>query len=186
MSGEKRAAVFLDRDDTLIVCRNLAAPPPPAAPGDLIDPALVALLPGVLEGCGALREAGFALVVVTNQGTVARGGATCETVERVNDRLRELLTIKERGLIDAVYYCPFHPKGMVPEFTREHPWRKPGAGMILAAAEDLRLDLERSWLIGDAVRDIEAGVAAGLGERCVRVGDGVDFGGAVRRILAAG
>lgn len=180
-------AVFLDRDDTLIAARALPAPPPPAAPGDLVDPALVRLLPGVLDACRALRSAGFVLVVVSNQGVVARGGATPEQVGRVNARLRELLLdAAGRPLIDAVYCCPYHPKGTVPEFTREHEWRKPGPGMILAAAAELGLDLSRSWLAGDAPRDVQAGIAAGLNERrCLLIGDPPipDLAAAARVIL---
>lgn len=172
-----RAAVFLDRDDTLMEANSLPAPPPPAKAGDVVDPALVRPLPGAAAACRALREAGFALVIVSNQGVVARGGATCETVESVNARLRELLEREAHWdraagpLIEAVYYCPHHPRGAVPEFTREHPWRKPAPGMILAAAADLGLDLSRSWFIGDAPRDIEAGRAAGIpADRCLLVG----------------
>ncbi|HYE63271.1 MAG TPA: HAD-IIIA family hydrolase [Phycisphaerales bacterium] len=181
-----RPAVFLDRDDTLIACRELPAAPPPCAPGDLIDPGLVRLLPGVLEGCRSLRRTGFALVVVSNQGVVARGGATCAVVDRVNARVGELLIDGAgRPLVERFYYCPFHPKGRVPEFTREHPWRKPAPGMILGAAEELGLDVSRSWLIGDAERDIAAGIGAGLTpERCVRVGEGVSFADAVQAVLA--
>ncbi len=177
-----RPAVFLDRDDTLIMCNGLAPAPPPAAPGDLIDPALVALLPGVPEACAAMHAEGFALVVVSNQGCVARGAATLDVVNAVNTRLRELLTVDGEELLKAVYFCPYHPRGTVSAYTREHPWRKPGPGMILAAAEELGLDLKQSWLVGDAARDIEAGLAAGLdAERCLRVGEG----GAFPDLLAA-
>jgi len=70
-----------------------------------------------------------------------------------------------------VYYCPYHPDGSVSAYAREHPWRKPQPGMILAAADDLRLDLSRSWLIGDAPRDCQAGIAAGLDPaRCLLIG----------------
>jgi histidinol-phosphate phosphatase family protein len=166
-------AVFLDRDDTLIECNGLPAPPPPAAPGDLTDPALVRLLPGVQQACADLKHAGFALIVVSNQGVVARGGATLATVEAINQRVSDLLQHEGRPLIDRFYFCPFHPKGRVPEFTREHPWRKPAPGMLLAAAADLYLDLSESWLIGDAARDVEAGIAAGLDpRRCLRIGPG--------------
>lgn len=180
--------MFLDRDDTLIACRELPAPPPPCAPGDLVDPGLVRLLPGVLEGCRALRRAGYLLVVVSNQGVVARGGATCAVVERVNARVGELLVDEVgRGLVERCYYCPWHPKGNVPEFTREHEWRKPRPGMILAAVGEMGIDVERSWMIGDAERDIEAGVAAGIAPgRCVRVGGGVGFAEAVRVVLSGG
>src|SRR5436190_5075869 len=140
-----RPAVFLDRDDTLIEARSLPPPPPPAAPGDVCDPGQVRLLPGVREACGRLRRAGFVLVVVSNQGVVARGGATLARIEEVGARLRQLLPE-----LDAVYICPYHPKGIVPEFTREHPWRKPAPGMIRAAAAEHHIDLARSWMVGDS------------------------------------
>lgn len=161
-----RRAVFLDRDDTLIVCNSLPPPPPPGAAGDLIDPSMVHLLPGVFDACHDLIAAGFVLVVVSNQGSVARGIATPHIVERVNAALRTALKLPRL----PCYYCPFHPRGLVPFFTREHAWRKPAPGMITQAAADLELDLSRSWLIGDAPRDVEAGIAAGLAPaRCLRV-----------------
>jgi len=159
--------VFLDRDDTLMEAKSLPAPPPPAALGDVVDPALVKLLPGAQDACWRLKDAGFALIVVSNQGVVARGGATMDQVHRVNRKLVELLG---DGLIDAFYFCPFHPKGHIPEFAIEHPWHKPRPGMILAAAAEMDLDLSASWLIGDAPRDIAAGVAAGIdAARCLRI-----------------
>jgi len=179
----KRAAVFLDRDDTLIACNELPPPREPGAKGDLVDPALVRLLPGVLEACRELADAGFTLVVVSNQGGVARGIATPGIVERVNDALRARLHMPTL----PVYYTPFHPKGRVPYFTHEHAWRKPAGGMITTASEELSLDLGKSWMIGDADRDIEAGVNAGLGpERCLKVGIGaLSFAAAAAHILYA-
>lgn len=184
-----RAAVFLDRDDTLIAARSLSAPPPPAAPGDLVDPDLVRPLPGTVEACGRLSRAGFALIVVSNQGVVARGGAGPATIAAINRRLRELFVSPQGGpLLEAVYWCPFHPKGGGGCFTREHDWRKPGSGMIRSAAAELGLDLSCSWLIGDARRDIEAGIAAGIApEQCLLVGeDGfADVSEAAGAVLAA-
>jgi D-glycero-D-manno-heptose 1,7-bisphosphate phosphatase len=166
--GKKRAAVFLDRDDTLIANREVTAGTP--HPGDLCDPALVRLLPGVAEGLARLRDAGFALVVVSNQGCVARGVGTIEQVEACNRRMRELVRVEAGVELDGVYYCPHHPKGTVAPFNTEHPWRKPAPGMILAAAADLGLDLSRSWMIGDTARDAEAAIAAGIAaERTVLV-----------------
>jgi len=167
-----RPAVFLDRDDTLIECRRLAAAAPPAKAGDLVDPSLVRLLPGVAEGLTALSGAGFALVVVSNQGVVARGGATCARVEEINRRVGESIVRAGGPRVDAFYFCPYHPQGSVAEFSHEHAWRKPAPGMILAAASELALDLTRSWLIGDAERDIRAGIAAGLpASRCLLIGE---------------
>ncbi len=148
-----RPAVFLDRDDTLI-----------DNAGDLADPSLVRLLPGALEACERLAGAGLTLVVVSNQGVVARGGGTLRDVEATNDRVRALLTPPHarRPLAEAFYFCPFHPRGTVERFASEHPWRKPAPGMILAAADELGLDLPRSWFVGDAERDIRAAIAAGI------------------------
>lgn len=184
------AAVFLDRDDTLIDSAGLTWRPG-ERPGDLADPARVRLLPGAREGCGVLKAAGFTLVVITNQGLVARGGGTPGDVEAVHDRLRDLMiddTPDSLGgtLIDAAYYCPFHPQGTVARFAREHPWRKPAPGMVLAAARELGLNLAQSWMIGDATRDLESALAAGIApERCLLVKrDAPDLLGAALTILA--
>lgn len=146
-------AVFLDRDDTIIACNSVVPD------GDLGDPALVALLDGARAACERLRDAGFVLVVISNQGGVARGKFGTDAVDRVNARVNELLG----GAITAFYYCPWHPRGTVREYAREHPWRKPSPGMILAAAKDHGLDLSRSWMVGDMERDVQAGLAAGCG-----------------------
>lgn len=166
------ATVFLDRDDTLIACSQLPPAPPPAAPGDLVDPGLVALLPGVLEACRRLHAAGHRLIVVSNQGGIARGAVSIREVEEINLRLDALLLGHEgKRLIEAYYFSPFHPKGQVPWLSREHSWRKPSGGMLLAAATELRLTLADAWLIGDAPRDVEAGIAAGLSpSRCLLIG----------------
>ena len=171
-----RPCVFLDRDETLIA--NATLPPPerphPAwKPGDLSDPERVGLLDGALEACRMMRGAGYTLVVVSNQGCVARGSATIEDVEAVNARVSELLVDNLGGaLIERFYYCPFHPEGNVPEFTREDDLRKPRPGMILRASDELDLDLGRSWLIGDMPRDCEAGERAGLdAARCLLIGE---------------
>jgi D,D-heptose 1,7-bisphosphate phosphatase len=147
-----RPAIFLDRDNTLI-----------DNDGDLGDPAKVKLRAGVPEGLRKLRSAGYNLIVVTNQGGVARGDFTEADVDAVHQRIAELVdqAVDERGLIDRFYYCPYHPEGTLTEYQREHPWRKPQPGMLLQAARDLELDLQGSWMIGDQQRDIAAGRSAG-------------------------
>lgn len=170
-------AVFLDRDDTLIEANSLPTREG-VARGDVVDPSLVRLLPGVGAGCARLAASGFVLVVISNQGSVARGATNIRGVERINDRVRALVDAAAgRAVLGAFYFCPFHPLGSVAGFAREHPWRKPGSGAILAAASELEIDLARSWLIGDGERDIEAGIVAGIAQyRCVRVGpQHVDF-----------
>jgi D-glycero-D-manno-heptose 1,7-bisphosphate phosphatase len=144
-----RRAVFLDRDGTLI-----------HDPGYLDDPDGVVVLDGVADALTAVRRAGFVLVVVTNQSGIARGRYTVERYEEVARRLDDLLC--RAGVeIEASYYCPFHPDGVVSPFDCEHEDRKPNPGMWLRAARDLGLDLERSYSIGDGERDVVAGKRAG-------------------------
>lgn len=178
-------AVFLDRDNTLI-----------ANDGDLGDPKLVTLVDGVAQGLRALREAGYRLVVVTNQAGVARGKFTEDDVDAVHQRIALLADQQAlaRALIDRFYYCPYHPEATVPAYRRDHPWRKPHPGMILQSARDMGLDLARSWMIGDQERDILAGRAAGcrtvlfsrdaeLAARLKPTDVAATFGDAVRAIL---
>jgi len=172
----KYPAVFLDRDDTLIATSEATAGG--ARVGDLADPSLVRLLPGAAEGCALMRRAGYGLVIVSNQGCVARGNATLEDVERVNARVLELLLAEGGVEVAGVYCCPFHPEGTVGGFAREHDWRKPSCGMVVAAAGALGIDVARSWLVGDALRDLECGRRAGIAEdRLIRVSDGSGDGG---------
>ena len=184
-----RPAVFLDRDDTLI--ENATLPPESWAGGrhgDLCDPRFVAPLAGAVGACRSLARAGYCLVVVSNQGLVARGHGSIDQVEATNAAMRrEFVDDLGRGLLAAVYYCPWHPGGRVPEFTREHPWRKPAPGMLLAAAGALGLDLARSWAIGDKPRDLEAGRRAGIApDRLLMVGPGMGMDQAAEAIEKAG
>jgi len=146
-----KAAVFLDRDNTII-----------ENDGDLGDPDQVVLFRGTASAIASLRGLGYCAVVVTNQGGVARGKYGEEDVQAVHRRINELIESTSNTRIDRFYYCPYHPTGIVEKYTREHPWRKPQPGMLQAAAEDLELDLSQSWMIGDQLRDIEAGRAAGV------------------------
>lgn len=147
----KRPAVFFDRDNTLI-----------ANDGYLGDPSGVVLVEGATDIIARVRSLGYAVVVFSNQSGVARGMFTEEDVHRVNARLDELLAdLNPQAIIDRHEFCPFHPDGTAPEYAKESELRKPKPGMILQAAERLALDLSKSWVIGDAPRDIEAGKAAG-------------------------
>ncbi|UYV13720.1 MAG: HAD-IIIA family hydrolase [Phycisphaera sp.] len=179
-SGPARSAVFFDRDDTLI--ENATLPPEALAGklGDLADPAWVRPLPGAADACRRARELGYAVIIVTNQGVVARGGATLAQVEATCQRTLDLLGPG----IEAGLACPFHPQANGPaEFCREHDWRKPQPGMLLAAAELFNLDLAHSWMVGDAQRDIDAGLAAGLPQtQCLLVGNTLDLTQVMDRI----
>jgi len=93
---------------------------------------------------------------------VARGKYGEADVKAVHQRVAELVESGANGArIDAFYYCPYHPEGRLKQYMREHPNRKPSPGMLLEAAADLEIDLGRSWMIGDQMRDVQAGSAAG-------------------------
>lgn len=145
------AAVFLDRDDTLLVDS-----------GFIDRPDKVVLVPGAANAVRRLRERGFKIVVASNQSGVARGFFDEPRLKEIHDRMRQLLA--DRGAaVDAVYYCPFleGPEATVEAYRRTSDLRKPEPGMLHLAADELKLDLSRSWMIGDAPRDVQAGRAAG-------------------------
>lgn len=144
-----RPAVFLDRDGTLVEEKEY-----------LSEPSEIALLPGAAPALGRLRAAGFALVVVTNQSAVGRGWLAESKLAEIHCELERQLAV-EQVQLDAIYFCP----DLDPVGASDTPAplvdRKPGAGMLLRAAQELRLDLSASFMIGDHARDLEAGRRAG-------------------------
>ncbi len=143
-----RPAVFLDRDGTLIEHVPYLA-----------DPALVRLLPGAAEAVKKFRRAGFAVVLVTNQSAFGRGILTEDRLDQIHTEMRRQLAACG-ATIDGIYYCPVAP-GTDDRTAVEHPDRKPGPGMLLRAAADLTLDLAASWMVGDLISDVFAGLNAG-------------------------
>lgn len=142
-------AVFLDKDGTLV--ENVPYN---------VDPRLLRLTPGTVEGLRLLRDAGFALIIATNQSGVARGYYGLPQVERMREALRTRLA--EEGVDLAGYYvCPHHPAGSMPAYAVDCACRKPKPGMLLRAERELGVDLGRSWMLGDILDDIEAGRRAG-------------------------
>jgi len=147
----KRPALFFDRDNTLIL-----------NDGYLGDPAGVVLVPFAAEAVAQARAMGFAVVTISNQSGVARGMFTEEQVRSVDQRMDELLLqANPLARIESHEFCPFHPEGVIEKYRMESDLRKPRPGMLLKAAAALNLDLDESWMVGDAMRDIEAGHAAG-------------------------
>jgi D-glycero-D-manno-heptose 1,7-bisphosphate phosphatase len=144
----RRPAVFLDRDGTIIEHVPY-----------LSDPAEVRLLPGAAAALVRLRRAGFARVLVTNQSAIGRGMLTVERLEEIHTELERQLAA-EGATIDAIYHCPVAPAGD-DRTVVECPDRKPGPGMLLRAVADLELDLEASWMVGDLISDVLAGLNAG-------------------------
>ena len=142
-------AIFLDRDDTLI-----------EDPGYINDPEQVKLLDGVPEALIHLEALGYKLIVVTNQSAVAHGIVTENVLGEIHDRLKQLL-VDKNAFLDRIYYCPYHPEGVVPKYCKESNSRKPSPGMLLKAADEMDIDLSQSWCVGNSSRDIEAGLRAG-------------------------
>lgn len=157
-----RPAVFLDRDGTI----NDDV-------GYLTDLASLHIYPFAPDAVRLLRRAGFAIVVVTNQGGVARGVLTAALVEQTHARIAERLA-RAGAPVDAWYYCPHHPASVVPGLATPCACRKPGTAMPLAAAAQLNLDLARSWVIGDHWRDVQMGHAVGARAILLRTGHGRD------------
>ena len=153
-------AVFLDRDGTLA-----------EEAGYLSSLDRLHLFPYSVDAVRLLNRAGFAVVVITNQAGVARGiikeAFVGETHAFIATRFAE-----GGARIDAFYYCPHHPKGIIEAYRGACDCRKPQPGMLRRAAADLALDLPSSFVVGDALRDIEAGCAVGARGVLVRTGYG--------------
>jgi D-glycero-D-manno-heptose 1,7-bisphosphate phosphatase len=150
-------AAFVDRDG---VINALVPDPVSGEPESPLRPANVVLLAGVAPALRRLRDAGWLLVGVSNQPAAAKGTATTEDIEAVQARVVGLLA-DGGAAFDAFRLCLHHPDGVVPELTGECACRKPAPGMLLEAAQELNIDLSRSWMIGDTDNDVLAGQAAG-------------------------
>jgi len=144
-----RRAVFLDRDGTLVHARHY-----PKRPEDL------RLYRGVAKELRTVQEAGYAPVVITNQGGLAFGYFSEFDLQAMHVYLRQELEREGVELTD-IYYCPHHPKGRIPKLSIACDCRKPKPGMLFRAAAEHDIDLTQSWFIGDILDDVEAGNSAG-------------------------
>lgn len=140
----RNKAVFLDRDGVINIDK-----------GYLHRVEDFEFIPGASEAVRLLNDAGFLVVVVTNQSGVARGYFTMEAVELLHRHIEEALAAAG-ARVDAWYVCPHHP-----DHGEDCCCRKPLPGMLTQAAADLQIDLTRSFMVGDKASDIEAGLAAG-------------------------
>ncbi|GAB7028363.1 D-glycero-beta-D-manno-heptose 1,7-bisphosphate 7-phosphatase [Geotalea toluenoxydans] len=159
MTGTKRA-VFLDRDGTINVEKEY-----------LYRIEDFQMIPDAPEAIRLLNEAGFLVVVVTNQSGIGRGYYDELKLEKLHCHMEKELA-KAGARIDAWYFCPHHPKHGTGHYRKECACRKPLPGMLLQAAKDLDIDLAASFMVGDKLADIEAGLAAGCRPLLVRTGYG--------------
>lgn len=146
-----RPALFLDRDGVINV-----------------DLSYVYLqkdfhfIEGIFELVSAANQAGYLVIVVTNQAGIGRGYYSEADFQALTDWMCDVF-VQRGAAVDAVYYCPFHPEHGVGEYKQESEYRKPNPGMLLQAAKEHDIDLERSIMVGDKISDIQAGQRAGVG-----------------------
>lgn len=144
-----RRAIFIDRDGTL--CEEV---------GYINHLSRTRLLPNSVEAVCLANQAGFLVIVATNQAGVARGYFDESLIGAVHERIRSRIEAGG-GRIDAFYYCPHHPHEGQPPYRKDCDCRKPRPGMLLRAAREHDIDLQRSYMIGDSLADL--GAAAGAG-----------------------
>jgi D-glycero-D-manno-heptose 1,7-bisphosphate phosphatase len=145
-----RPALFLDRDGTIV-----------EEVGYLWRPEDVRLIAGAADVIATANRSGLPVVMVSNQSGVGRGLFDWDDFAAVQQRIVKLLAA-EGASVDAVLACPHHAEAEPPYRHPDHPWRKPNAGMLLAAAGVLPVKLAASWIIGDRASDLAAGRSAGL------------------------
>lgn len=145
-----RKAVFLDRDGVINIDNGYVSQ---------IDD--FQFIDGVIEACQTLKEKGYLLVVITNQSGIARGYFSEEQFHTLTEWMD--WSMADRGVdLDGIYYCPHHSEKGLGEYKVDCSCRKPKPGMLLNAIEDLNIDIENSFLVGDKVSDLQAGLAAGI------------------------
>lgn len=155
-----RRAVFLDRDGTII-----------EESGYLDRLERMVFFPYTVDAIRVLNRAGFAVVVVTNQAGIARGIVKESFVAEAHRAISERLAAGG-ARVDGYYYCPHYRTGVIAEYVRECDCRKPQPGMLRQAAQDLDLDLARSFVVGDRWHDVGAGRAVGARGVLLRTGLG--------------
>jgi len=161
-------AVFLDRDGT--VTKEV---------GYLTDLERLSLIPGAGKAIRVLNQAGFKVVLITNQSGVARGYFPESLVHEAHERLREMLR-EDGAWLDGIYYCPHHPTAGNSAYTMVCDCRKPGTGLITRAMKDLELDARHSYMVGDKWIDVEVARRARIFAVMVGSGYAPDDPGNVR------
>ena len=163
----KRPCIFLDRDG--VINKNMDSKP-------LCKD--FELLEGVADAIKSINKSDYLSVVVTNQPMIAKGFVTFEEVENTHKKMETLLG-EQHAYLNGIYYCPHHPEkgfdGEIKELKIDCECRKPKAGMLFSATKDLNIDLEKSWMIGDSKRDIEAGKNANCKTISIKEDFGADY-----------
>lgn len=143
-------AVFLDRDGVLVRDVHL-----------LVSPENIEILPGVPDALAQLHQAGFKLLVVSNQPVVARGSLDEAGVRQLQTLIEERIRLAGGPALDGFYFCPHHPKATVPAYRVICDCRKPRPLLLQQAARDHQVALTSSFMVGDRITDVIAGATAG-------------------------
>ena len=151
-------AVFLDRDGT--INREVDV---------LRDVRQLRVLPGAADAIKKINKLGFLAVVITNQPVVARGWRTEKELDEIHAVLIKRLARKNARL-DAIYYCPHHPEANLKKYRLRCRCRKPNIGMITKAVKKFKINIKKSFIIGDSTRDVLTGKRAGLKTILVKTG----------------
>ena len=153
-------AVFLDRDGTIV-----------EDVGYMNSPQQIQFISGSIEAIKKLNDAGYKVIIITNQAGVAHGLVTEDMLQSIDKALHKGL-LHGGAHLDAIYYCPHHPEHGVYPYKQACECRKPHPGLILKAQKQFDLDLSQSFMIGDKATDIEAGKSAGTKTIMVMTGRG--------------
>lgn len=165
----KHKAVFFDRDGVLNVDKAYLYK---------IDE--LEWIDGALEAIAYLMRSGYLVFVVTNQSGIARGYYTVAEMEKLHRYMADTAA-NSGGKIEKFYYCPHLPEGSVAEYAVDCACRKPKPGLILQALAEYDIDVDKSFLIGDKKRDVEAAEAAGIKGYLFEKGNLLDF---IRTIIS--
>lgn len=167
MSSKKNRAIFLDRDGTINV----------EMPNYLRKVEEFEFLPGAVEAMKILAKTDYKLIVVTNQGGIAKGYYNENSVKETHEHL--VSELKKQGVdIHGTYYCPHHPtRGTIPKYTIVCECRKPGTKLFRKAVEEFDIDIKKSWVVGDRWEtDIKAGKNLGCKTILIKSGmEGKDY-----------
>jgi D-glycero-D-manno-heptose 1,7-bisphosphate phosphatase len=160
----------LDRDGTIV--KEVSGKTPETL-GYLLTVQDVKLIEGSADAIAQARKSGYKIIIITNQSAIARGWLSIEELDRINQKMYEMLLEENPdAVIDALYYSPYHTDGNVKEYSIEHDSRKPNTGMIMQAKKDHNIELNGSYMIGDSLSDMQTGVNAGLHNILVETGYG--------------
>lgn len=166
-------AIFLDRDGTIL--KEIPGPEGDNHEnlGYLLRVEQVELIKDSAKAIAIARGLGYKIIVITNQSAIARGWLTEDALKEINNRMYTLLREADHlAIIDDLFFCPYHVDGTIEKYKRQDPCRKPDTGMIMEAVAKHRIDLSKSYVIGDSNTDIKCGINAGTKTILLKTGYG--------------